>query len=69
MERHNKRITTELEDQTDAVNALEQENRELRADLRKKQQFRVSEDNAKIIAWKQKVELMVAHNKVSIKTR
>ncbi|CAL2049634.1 unnamed protein product [Caenorhabditis brenneri] len=63
VERHNKRITTELEDQTEAVNVLEQENRELRAELRKKQQYRVSEDNAKIMAWKQKVELMVAHNK------
>ncbi|CAI2356633.1 unnamed protein product [Caenorhabditis sp. 36 PRJEB53466] len=63
VERHNKRISTELQDQTDAVSVLEQENRELRAELRKKQQFRVSEDNAKIMAWKQKVELMVAHNK------
>uniref|UniRef100_A0A8R1E478 EF-hand domain-containing protein n=1 Tax=Caenorhabditis japonica TaxID=281687 RepID=A0A8R1E478_CAEJA len=63
VERHNKRITTELDDQTEAVNVLEQENRELRSELRKKQQFRVSEDNAKIMAWKQKVELMVAHNK------
>ncbi|EGT29890.1 hypothetical protein CAEBREN_32660 [Caenorhabditis brenneri] len=69
VERHNKRITTELEDQTEAVNVLEQENRELRAELRKKQQFRVSEDNAKIMAWKQKVELMVAHNKTRLSPR
>ncbi|CAB3410223.1 unnamed protein product [Caenorhabditis bovis] len=63
VERHNKRISSELEEQTENVNTLEKENRQLRTEARKKQQFRSSEDNAKLMVWKQKVELLVAHNK------
>ncbi|CAI5456143.1 unnamed protein product [Caenorhabditis angaria] len=63
VERHNKRISLELEEQTEALNNSEKENRTLRASLRKNQQFRASDETAKIMIWKQKVETMVAHNK------
>ncbi|CAD6187600.1 unnamed protein product [Caenorhabditis auriculariae] len=62
LERHNKRISDELAEQTESVNQLEQANRQLRTDLNKKQQFRISEENAKM--WKQKAEMLVAHNKL-----
>lgn len=63
LERHNKRLTNELEEQIAASNNMEQKNRELRTELNKKVSFRNSEDSSRLVMWKQKVELLVDHNK------
>uniref|UniRef100_A0A1I7X1D3 GOLGA2L5 domain-containing protein n=1 Tax=Heterorhabditis bacteriophora TaxID=37862 RepID=A0A1I7X1D3_HETBA len=63
LERQNVRLNEEAREQAENVSQLEQLNRQLRTELSKAMQPRPVEDNTQLIMWKQKVDLVVAHNK------
>ncbi|KAL6724335.1 hypothetical protein Aduo_019232 [Ancylostoma duodenale] len=63
LERQNSRLLEENREQSEAISHLEQLNRQLRTELSKAMQPRPVEDNTQLIMYKQKLEIVVAHNK------
>ncbi|VDK78379.1 unnamed protein product [Cylicostephanus goldi] len=69
LERQNTRLMEENREQSEAISHLEQLNRQLRTELSKvpstvtAMQPRPVEDNTQLIMYKQKLEIVVAHNK------
>ncbi|VDM75070.1 unnamed protein product [Strongylus vulgaris] len=63
LERQNTRLLEENREQSEAIGHLEQLNRQLRTELSKAMQPRPVEDNTQLIMYKQKLEIVVAHNK------
>ncbi|KJH48972.1 hypothetical protein DICVIV_04871 [Dictyocaulus viviparus] len=63
LERQNSRLVEENREQSEALNQMEQLNRQLRTELSKAMQLRPVEENTQLILYKQKLEIVVAHNK------
>ncbi|CAJ0918294.1 unnamed protein product, partial [Mesorhabditis belari] len=63
LERQCGRLNEEAREFTETISQLEQLNRQLRTELSKAMQPRPQDDNANVLMWKQKTELLVAHNK------
>ncbi|KHJ98050.1 hypothetical protein OESDEN_01963 [Oesophagostomum dentatum] len=61
LERQNSRLLEETREQSESISQLEQINRQLRNELSKS--IRSAEDNTQLIMYKQKLEIVVAHNK------
>lgn len=63
LERQNSRLMEENREQSEALSQMEQLNRQLRTELSKAMQPRPAEENTQLILYKQKLEIVVAHNK------
>lgn len=63
LERQNYRLLEENREQAEALSQVQHLNRQLRVELNKASQPRPIEENSQLMLYKQKLEIVVAHNK------